>query len=111
MSVWRCLPAATMLMAAVPAVVEAQCDPVETVKLTASDGAAGDYFGLPVAQDMKGQVLEGLFLPEYLQAHPQEFVDTWQGRVELHRSGPVTGDARLLEDRLRDIGYIDDSKE
>ena len=48
MSVWRCLPAATVLVAAVPAVAEAQCVPVEK-KLTALDGAAGDYFGLPVS--------------------------------------------------------------
>ncbi len=64
--------------------------------------------GLPVAQDMRGQVLRQAFSEGYLRAHPQSVVDTYE-TGPWKRGEMVAADAesgRQLEEMLRSLGYI-----
>ncbi|HUD71065.1 MAG TPA: tetratricopeptide repeat protein [Dongiaceae bacterium] len=89
--------------------------------------------GLPVGEDMDGRPIEAAFTPEWLAAHPDAYVPTWEGGapVALAAQGAGTGtapgasgapapepdaaaeaaspdsegDAERLQ-KLRDLGYI-----
>lgn len=61
--------------------------------------------GVPVPDDMDGQVIEAAFAPEVLQAHPRQFAPARNAR-----SGGDFAfsdeEAQLVQNRLRDLGYL-----
>ncbi len=87
--------------------------------------------GLPVGEDMDGRPIEAAFTPEWLAAHPDSYLPTWEGgapvalTAEATGTGPegsgasapepgavaeaaspdAEGDAERLQ-KLRDLGYI-----
>jgi tetratricopeptide (TPR) repeat protein len=64
--------------------------------------------GLPVAQDMKGRVLESALTPEYRQEHPVESVATSE-TGPWDRGDEIVVDqqaGRNMEEMLRSLGYI-----
>ena len=62
--------------------------------------------GLPVAEDMDGEVLTEAFESEYLACHPVQSVSAYDADQSHDVSEPVT-DEKVLRERLRDLGYID----
>jgi hypothetical protein len=62
--------------------------------------------GVPVARDLEGKVIEGLFEPEFLKKHPVRFVKGYglKGIVPQSTTGQPL-DAEAIE-RLRSLGYI-----
>lgn len=66
------------------------------------------YLGLPVGEDMDGRPIPDLFEPEFLEAHPIQYVDT-------HETSGARGDEVPLEspmdegikEKLRSLGYIE----
>ena len=62
--------------------------------------------GIPVARDLEGRVIEGIFEKEYVAAHPVRFVETYGGRGATARAaGAEPLDDEAIE-RLRSLGYI-----
>lgn len=69
--------------------------------------------GLPVAEDMKGSVIEGPFTEEFVQTHPVQTVPTYE-LGEWDRGDDVVVDAAAgenMEEMLRSLGYIGGSTE
>lgn len=67
--------------------------------------------GLPVGEDFDGEVAEDLFTPEYLDAHAETSIPSWEDEVApMRKDAPVASpvDAEILE-RLRALGYLDNS--
>lgn len=64
--------------------------------------------GLPVANDLAGQVLSGALTGEFRTAHPVRQVGTWE-TTPLQHTGEVVNDpeaAARMEQMLRSLGYI-----
>src|SRR5206468_602856 len=68
------------------------------------------YLGLPVAKDMDGKVLAGIFEPEFLQAHPIRYVSTYEDgtRAEAQaKAEPIdASDQSEIEGGLQALGYV-----
>lgn len=68
------------------------------------------YLGLPVAKDMDGKVLESLFEPEFVAAHPIRYVSTYEDGARaqaLARSQPADAAGQAeIEDGLAALGYL-----
>ena len=63
--------------------------------------------GVPVPADMDGQVLEGLFEPEFLAAHPIR-AGAASGTSEAGReSGYTDEESAKVEERLQALGYLE----
>jgi predicted AlkP superfamily phosphohydrolase/phosphomutase len=63
--------------------------------------------GLPVAEDMDGQVLWGLMRDRFLSEHPIRWVSSYEGKERGDgEPRPSAYDEGVLE-RLRSLGYID----
>jgi hypothetical protein len=62
--------------------------------------------GIPIAKDLQGKVVEGLFQDQSLHSHPVRFVDTYgpRGKSTVVRSGQPL-DTEMIE-RLRSLGYV-----
>jgi hypothetical protein len=62
--------------------------------------------GVPVAQDLDGRVIDGLFAPEVLAKYPIRRVETYglKGTVSRPRNGQPLDDEML--ERLRSLGYV-----
>ena len=62
--------------------------------------------GLPVPRRMDGRVLEGLFEPDYLQAHPITF-SNWEGKgQEGDWMGYSEDEEKQLMEKLERLGYV-----
>lgn len=65
--------------------------------------------GLPVPTWMDGRVLRDAFEPSYLSQHPVQLVSETEQGQEKHEDtghGYSEQEARLVEDRLRGLGYM-----
>lgn len=63
--------------------------------------------GVPVPEDMDGYVLEGLFKPEFLTAHPLRS-GAASGTSETDRpSGYTDEESAKVEERLQALGYLE----
>jgi tetratricopeptide (TPR) repeat protein len=68
-------------------------------------------FGLPAARDMDGQPLGEAFTPEFAQAHPIAWIDSYGGVRPSDDEALVASDGdREVIERLRSIGYIGDER-
>lgn len=63
--------------------------------------------GVPVPEDMDGQVLEGLFKPEFLQAHPIRSGAASGTSTMDHSSGYTDEESAKVEERLQALGYLE----
>jgi predicted AlkP superfamily phosphohydrolase/phosphomutase len=66
--------------------------------------------GLPVARDMDGKVLLEAFDPDFVQAHPVRWVDSYESpSVERRdRNGEqALPEEEVLQERLRSLGYLE----
>jgi predicted AlkP superfamily phosphohydrolase/phosphomutase len=62
--------------------------------------------GVPVPRDMDGHVLEGVFTPEYLSAHPVEYGEV-EGLVPVREGrGYSAEEEEELARRLKGLGYV-----
>jgi hypothetical protein len=60
--------------------------------------------GLPVASDMEGRVMTGVFDTNMLTSHTCYLVDTF-GKAD-RQAVPVDEERESLEKKLRSLGYI-----
>jgi predicted AlkP superfamily phosphohydrolase/phosphomutase len=68
------------------------------------------YMGYPVADDMPGEVLSSAFTEQWIAANDVVRIDSYEGRVQppdRERSEIPTEVDDALEDRLRELGYIE----
>jgi predicted AlkP superfamily phosphohydrolase/phosphomutase len=64
--------------------------------------------GLPVGRDMAGRVLDELFDPAFLEAHPVQYVDSYEGLIErAPTEAPAEAGESGREEYLRALGYIE----
>lgn len=63
--------------------------------------------GVPVPEDMDGQVLEGLFKPEFLQEHPIRSGAASGTSAMDHSSGYTDEESAKVEERLQALGYLE----
>ena len=64
-------------------------------------------FGLPVPPDMDGRVLEEIFSPEYLAAHPVRVGEEPAVREAVDPLAELTAEEQAeVDDQLRKLGYI-----
>jgi predicted AlkP superfamily phosphohydrolase/phosphomutase len=63
--------------------------------------------GLPVPNQLDGQVIAALFEPEHLQAHPIRYVDEEASETAPPESAYTEEDTALIEERLRNLGYLE----
>jgi len=67
-------------------------------------------YGLPVARDMDGFVLEDLIDDERLEATPVEYIDTYEINSRFTGDVSVTTESAVdeeIKERLRSLGYIE----
>jgi tetratricopeptide (TPR) repeat protein/predicted AlkP superfamily phosphohydrolase/phosphomutase len=73
------------------------------------------YLGLPVAKDMDGKVLEGVFEPGFVRAHPLRYVATYEdGRrasVPAQTEPSAAGAQSEIEGGLAALGYLGEERE
>jgi len=62
--------------------------------------------GVPVPRSMDGRVLEELFEPAYLAAHPVQYTD-WTGPDVLAQYVLSEEDERTMREKLRRLGYVE----
>lgn len=65
------------------------------------------YHGLPVANDFDGEPLDHTFTDDWQDAHPVEFIETYELGDWKPGDLPTNSAADGLADRIRAIGYID----
>ncbi len=68
------------------------------------------YLGFPVAKDMDGKVLEGSFLPDFMEEHPIRYIATYEDEKEEKDKVEEDYDAEASaanERALRALGYLD----
>lgn len=63
--------------------------------------------GLPIPTDMDGRLLEALFAKEYLATRPPVYQHVDEDISEFDTEDYSAEDAKLIEERLRGLGYID----
>lgn len=63
--------------------------------------------GVPVPEDMDGRVLEGLFKPEFLEAHPLRAGAASGTSAMDHSSGYTDEESAKVEERLQALGYLE----
>lgn len=69
--------------------------------------------GLPVPSDLDGRVLEEIFAPEYLEAHPVQIMDVLedQSSFDVTSSSAPAGlseeEEESIAQRLKGLGYLD----
>ncbi|MBD3367360.1 MAG: hypothetical protein GF405_04165 [Candidatus Eisenbacteria bacterium] len=65
-------------------------------------------YGLPVAEDMDGRVLEEALEPAYLESHPVTTVDTYETGDRAAGEEPIESSVdEEIRERLRSLGYIE----
>ncbi|NOT29084.1 MAG: tetratricopeptide repeat protein [Planctomycetes bacterium] len=73
------------------------------------------YLGLPVAKDMDGKVLERLFEPEFVEAHPIRYVTTYEDGARaraLAQAEPIDASAQTeIEGGLAALGYLGEGED
>ena len=63
--------------------------------------------GLPVGRDMPGRVLEEIIDPEFLAAHPVQYVDSYEEHIDRERlAGTIDESEERQLEYLRSLGYI-----
>jgi predicted AlkP superfamily phosphohydrolase/phosphomutase len=63
--------------------------------------------GVPVPRDVDGRVLSELFSPTWMAENPVRYQDADNGQFEAYAGNDYSDeDARLIEDRLRSLGYM-----
>ncbi len=71
------------------------------------------YLGFPVGKDMDGKVLETVFLPDFLEAHPIRYVPTYELNEASREAATEAYDAEAVaanERSLRALGYLGSSE-
>jgi len=63
-------------------------------------------FGLPVARDMKGKVLTDAFEPDYLEAHPVTYIETYETGERVAGKPIKSPVDEKIKERLKALGYI-----
>ena len=63
--------------------------------------------GIPIPKDMDGRLLEEVFPAGYLASRPPVYYDVKDEISEVDKTDFTGADARLIEERLRGLGYID----
>ena len=63
--------------------------------------------GLPVSQEMDGQVLTGCIDQNLVQENPVRFVASYGTPLRGEETAQVSGDEEEIKERLRALGYID----
>jgi hypothetical protein len=64
--------------------------------------------GSPVPRDMDGRVLEEALQPGFLARNPIQYSEPVAAPARPSEDGRISDeDARVIEQRLRDIGYLD----
>ena len=80
---------------------------VETPRLIDISPTILHLLGVPVPEDMDGQVLEGIFKPEFLAAHPLRS-GAASGTSGLEQaSGYTEEESAKVEERLQALGYLE----
>jgi len=74
------------------------------------------YLGLPIGKDMDGKVIEGVFEPRFLEAHPIRYVATYEDAQRNEREVEYAEDydAEALAENLaalQALGYVEDTPE
>jgi predicted AlkP superfamily phosphohydrolase/phosphomutase len=65
-------------------------------------------FGLPIAKNMPGRVLQELIDPEFLAAHPVERIEAYEDRVQrANLARPSDVDDAERTELLKALGYVD----
>jgi hypothetical protein len=62
--------------------------------------------GLPLSRELDGGVVESLFKPEFLAAHPVRHVETYGLRTAAERTRTGKPLDQEMIDRLRSLGYV-----
>jgi len=63
------------------------------------------YLGLPVAEDMDGEVLMELFTEEFLKSHPLKLIPTYEKKRKRIKEQASPLDSEMVK-KLRALGYI-----
>ncbi len=95
-----------LLLAAGPDIRQGELDLITTIDVAPNLLA---LLGVPVSDELPGEVAESLFRPGFLEDHPLERVEAWNLRWEPGEHAPV--DAAAEEealDVLQGLGYIGD---
>jgi len=72
------------------------------------------YLGFPVAKDMDGKVLEGIFLPGFMRDNPIRYIGTYEDDEPAEAAASEVeelsaGELAETERRLETLGYLGDS--
>ena len=63
--------------------------------------------GLPVPEDMDGRTLAEIFEDQFLKKHPIAYSDAISESAQRQKGAPYSEEeARVIEKRLRDLGYL-----
>jgi predicted AlkP superfamily phosphohydrolase/phosphomutase len=63
--------------------------------------------GLPISADMDGAVLQTIFTPDYVEAHPIEYSDSYQmGDISVQESGFTPEEEEQIKQHLERLGYL-----
>lgn len=67
------------------------------------------YLNLPVAEDMDGGILKEAFEEEYLAAHPESLIPTYESKKKpvIDENGKRSLVDLQIEEHLRSLGYIE----
>jgi predicted AlkP superfamily phosphohydrolase/phosphomutase len=64
--------------------------------------------GLPAGRDMTGRVITEMLTPDWMQAHPERRIATWEhGQRPAERWPIVSKSDEQIRDKLRKLGYIE----
>ena len=80
---------------------------VETPRLIDISPTILHLLGVPVPQDMDGRVLESIFKPEFLEAHPLRSGAASGTSVSEQASGYTDEESAKVEERLQALGYLE----
>lgn len=63
--------------------------------------------GLPLSEELDGEVLEGIFEPGYLAAHPTRTIPSYEGAVDGATASGAPAKGEQMIENLRALGYIE----
>ena len=67
-----------------------------------------NLLGLPAGRDMPGRVITEMLTPEWMRAHPERRIATWEYRERPAERWPIVSKSDdQIRDKLRSLGYIE----